>query len=250
MACLASIMSPACLLIVQALTFTAAVKLRQSAIISHLRDSSDPDVIPLPDSNDSPLEVNINLSLTKILDVDVERNEIDVLVFQETTWNNPALAWEVGRDGFSATTVALPSQYLWLPDIAVYNAVGSREIVSPDVAVVASNGSVYYIPNLRVRVYCDLQGIDSHSGSTCSLKLGSWTQSTKTVTLSNNGNGIYTGAYVAIPNYDLLATFATKHSQEYPCCPGERFEDIEFKFILRKLHHPVPVSEDENGSEK
>ncbi|BFZ19686.1 hypothetical protein BsWGS_22725 [Bradybaena similaris] len=58
------------LLTLLALTFTTAVKYRHSAIVSHLRKNSDWDTIPLPDNNDSPVEVNIRLSLNNILDVD------------------------------------------------------------------------------------------------------------------------------------------------------------------------------------
>ncbi|BFZ19676.1 hypothetical protein BsWGS_22715 [Bradybaena similaris] len=237
------------LLTLLALTFSAAVKLRHSAIVAHLRNTSDPDVIPLPDNNDSPLIVQLFLSLQKILDVDRERNEIEVLVWQLVTYNNLALAWDLNKEGFNASEVIFPSWYLWLPDIAVYNAVSSPEVINGDVAKVVFRGFVIYFPVVRVRVWCDLQDVDSISGANCSLKLGSWTQSSATVSLSDQEIDFYMYEYLATPNYEVLATSATKHSKFYPCCP-ESYEHIEFSFIIRKQDQPVEAPEEENRSEK
>lgn len=179
----------------------------------------------------------------------MERNEIEVLVLQVVAYNNPALAWDVTRKGFNSSVVTLPSQYLWQPDIAVYNAVGSPEVVSPPVAVVSSDGTVNFTPGVRVRFWCDLQEVGSHRGANCSLKIGSWTQSSETLSLSNKENGIGMHEYLATPNYEILATSATKRREVYACCP-EPYENVKFTFIVRKLDHAVRGSEEENGSEK
>ncbi|BFZ19674.1 hypothetical protein BsWGS_22713 [Bradybaena similaris] len=237
------------LLTLLALTFSAAVKLRHSAIVAHLRNISDPDVIPLPDNNDSPLNLQLALSLEKILDVDRERNEIEVLVVQTVTYNNLALAWDLNKEGFNATGVTLPYWYLWLPDVAVYNAVSSPKVISGDVVSVSYYGFVTFFPVVRVRVWCDLQDVDSISGANCSLKLGSWTQSSETVSLFDLGIYFHMSQYLATPNYEVLALSATKHSKVYPCCP-ESYEHIEFSFIIRKQDQPVEAPEEENRSEK
>ncbi|BFZ19672.1 hypothetical protein BsWGS_22710 [Bradybaena similaris] len=227
------------LLTLLALTFTTAVKFRHSAIISHLRDTSERDVIPLPANNNSPVTVNIDLSLIKILDVDQERNEIEVLVLQSVNYNNPALAWDITKEGFHSSSVAVSSWNLWRPDITIYNAVSRPEFVGYPLTVVDSNGAVFFIPKVRVRVWCDLQDVDSGSGANCSLKFGSWTQSGQTLSLSNGENGISMEWYLATPNYEVLATSATKHSKAYECCPDEAYEDLEFSFIVRKQGQPV-----------
>ncbi|BFZ19673.1 hypothetical protein BsWGS_22712 [Bradybaena similaris] len=241
--------SLAFVLVLQALTFSAAVKLRNSAIVAHLRNTSDPDVIPLPDNNDSPLNLQLALSLEKIIDVDRERNEIEVLVGEIVTYTNLALAWDLNKEGFNATGVTLPNWYLWLPDIAVYNAVSSPEVIRGDEVNVHYDGFVTFFPVVRVRVWCDLQDVDSISGANCSLKLGSWTQNSATVSLYDQGIFFDMQLYLATPNYEVLATSATKHSKFYPCCP-ESYEHIEFSFIIRKQDQPVEAPEEENRSEK
>ncbi|BFZ19668.1 hypothetical protein BsWGS_22707 [Bradybaena similaris] len=228
-------------LVLHALTFTGAFKLRQSAIIGHIRDASDPDVIPLPDNTDAPLAVNINVWLIKILDVDRDRNEVELLLFQNVSWHNPALSWDVSREGFNETSVTLPSRYLWLPDISIYNSVNLQDVVSPHV-VVGNEGFVYYVPSFRAHISCDLSKVDSDSGASCLIRFGSWTQTGNTLTISNSGQGFDLSEYVPIPSYDLLATSATKHSLEYPCCPGVRYEDVTFQFTIRTQTHSQPVS--------
>ncbi|BFZ19657.1 hypothetical protein BsWGS_22696 [Bradybaena similaris] len=249
MAVLGRTMSLAFVLVLQALTFTAAVKTRQSAIISHLRDNSDPNIIPLP-GNNRPVEVNLDLWIVKVHDVDCFRNEIEVLVWERQIWNNPAFAWDATKEGFKESWVTIPSQFLWVPDITVDNAVSSLEVVSPSIAVVYSYGGVKLFLSIRVRVWCDLKGADSISGANCSLKLGSWTQSNKTVSLSNKENGISRNGVVANPNYDILAASATKESNEYSCCSGESYDHIVFRFVVRKRKQPVAVPETKNGSGK
>ncbi|BFZ19670.1 hypothetical protein BsWGS_22708 [Bradybaena similaris] len=238
------------LLTLLALSFSTAVKLKHSAIISHLRDTSERDVIPLPDDNNSPVTVEIDLGLIKILDVDQERNEIEVLMLQSVIYNNPALAWDVTKEGFNASYVVLNYWYLWQPDITVYNAVSRPEFVDYHLAFVKSNGDVEFIPKVRVRVWCDLQDVDSNSGANCSLKLGSWTQSGKTLSLSNIVNGISMYWYLATPKYEVMATSAIKHSKVYECCPDEPYEDLEFTFVVRKQDRAVRVPEEETGSLK
>ncbi|BFZ19660.1 hypothetical protein BsWGS_22699 [Bradybaena similaris] len=248
MAVLGRTMSLAFVLVLQALTFTAAVKTRQSAIISHLRDNSDPNIIPLP-GNDRPVEVNLDLRVVKIHDVDCFRNEIEVLVWERQTWNNPALAWDATKEGFKESWVTIPSQFLWVPDITVDNAVSSLEVVSPSIAVVYSYGGLKLFRSIRLRVWCDLKGVDSISGANCSLKCGSWTQSNKTVSLSNRSI-IGSERVVANPNYDILAASATKESNEYSCCSGESYDHIVFSFVVRKRKQPVAVPEKKNESGK
>ncbi|CAG5124263.1 unnamed protein product [Candidula unifasciata] len=222
----------ASLLLLQAVALTNAVKLKHSAIISYLRDISDPDVIPIPDTSNDPLAVSIDLWFSKILEVDTDRNEIEAVIWQSVSWRNLALAWDTTRDGFNESSVSLPTQYLWLPDITIYNAVSSSEVLSPSIANVANNGQVIFVPNIRVRVSCDLKEVDSHSGATCMLKFGSWTFSNKVVTISNPGAGIEMAEYAPNPNYEILATLSQKQVRTYTF---GAYEDIEFLFVIRSV---------------
>lgn len=199
-------------------------------------------MVPIPDTSNGPLAVSIDLWLTKILDVDIDKNEIEVVIWQSLAWRNPALAWDISRDGFNVSGVSLPTQYLWLPDITIYNAVSSpEEVLSPPLAYVSNKGNVNYVPIIRVRVSCDLANVDSHVGATCVLKLGSWTFSSSVVSISNPAADIEMAEYTHIPRYDILSTLSKKHTKEYT---QGAYDDIEFQFVVRTIFQSVPISDE------
>ncbi|CAG5128642.1 unnamed protein product, partial [Candidula unifasciata] len=222
---------------------TSAVRLRQSPIISFLTETSNPDIIPILDSSDGPLQVVIDLSLLKIVDVDTDRNEIEILLRQRLSWTNPALAWSVSWEEFNETSVSLATKYLWLPDIVIYNAINLAEVVSPSAATVRNNGEVILVSTVRVRVPCDLQNITSNSGANCTLKFASWTRNGNILSISNPGSGIDLTDYLPIPNYDLLSTSSKKNSITYTCCPDVVYEDIVFQFLVKTRNQAVSISE-------
>ncbi|KAH9514735.1 hypothetical protein Btru_023454 [Bulinus truncatus] len=180
------------LLVVLYFTFTVSDSslVSRDNVLQRIKVYSNPDVIPMVGA--SPLNVSVEYSLINILRADVEHNEIEILVKMIQSWTDPSLSWFGMHTNFSKLSV--PTKYIWTPDITFHNAVGAPEVFASDQAVVRQDGTVSYVPKVRVRFTCDLKkmtvwgklksAFTRSDGVTCTLRSESWTHSAQEITLS------------------------------------------------------------------
>jgi hypothetical protein len=208
------------------------VRLQYSPAVDRVLEFWSANVIPIPADEPDPLKVTITLSFISIPNVDKDRNQVDVVFWQATSWRNIALAWDVNEPGFNVTSVNVNYYRIWRPDITIYNGITKPEVLSPELAVVSNDGSVYYVDSIRSGVTCELQGVDTEQGANCTIKLGSWTYSGATLTISDESSAnIYD--YVPNPKYEIVSTSHTNSRIFYTCCPGVPYEDFSFNFGIR-----------------
>ncbi|XP_059141015.1 acetylcholine-binding protein-like [Physella acuta] len=218
------------LLLVLVAHVSSSLKRDTSDVIAHIRRSSDADVIPK--NGASPVRVRLGLGLSDILGADPETNLLDLVVWQMTSWDNKALAWN--RSVTSAATVSIGRQQIWTPGLAVYNAVDSPTPLSPDLAVVSRDGKVTWIPSLRFRTSCDLSGVKTTSGAECQVKIGPWTYSTDDVRLVTSGlASVDVTHFSPDSKFEVIKTSVRQNKVRYSCCPDE-YDDVTFSITLRE----------------
>nr|4UM3_S Chain S, ACETYLCHOLINE BINDING PROTEIN [Lymnaea stagnalis] len=214
----------ACLWIVQ-----ACLSLDRADILYNIRQTSRPDVIPT--QRDRPVAVSVSLKFINILEVNEITNEVDVVFWQQTTWSDRTLAW---NSSHSPDQVSVPISSLWVPDLAAYNAISKPEVLTPQLAHVVSDGEVQYTPSIRQRFSCDVSGVDTQSGATCRIKIGSWTHHSREIsvdpTTENSDDSEYFSQY---SRFEILDVTQKKNSVTYSCCP-EAYEDVEVSLNFRK----------------
>ncbi|CAG0884634.1 unnamed protein product [Darwinula stevensoni] len=109
-------------------------------------------------------------------------------------WNDERLMWEPS-DHSNISTLRMPSNKVWIPDITPHNEATEDEFDSSlhqqlsSHTLVYSNGEVLFVPNVVLKTYC--QGDLTHwplDRQVCSIKFGSWVYDGNLVNLSLYGS--------------------------------------------------------------
>nr|AFQ55390.1 acetylcholine-binding protein type 1 [Biomphalaria glabrata] len=200
----------------------------RSEILQDVLSRCSPLNIPIED--DQPVKVSFEYSLQKIFRADVENDEVDIGLWTTLVWKDRCLNWFNEFTSFKELTV--PIAEIWTPDIFIFDSVGAPEIFSDKLARVSQDGTVTYVPQLKVRLSCPLADLKLETGVTCSLKSGSWTHSTQELTLEVNAK-VDLGDYASDTRFQLLNATQQVNRKQYPCCP-ETYEDATLSFTFRK----------------
>ncbi|GFN81655.1 acetylcholine receptor subunit alpha-like 2 [Plakobranchus ocellatus] len=199
--------------------------------------NSDPDIAPL---HGGPVEVTLSMDLSKIREVDTVRGEVEIIAMVHILWKDHDLSWlstmmnESGSSQHSPDRVdsfRIAVKRLWSPDIVAYNPVMDPELLSPPIALVSVDGTVLYVPNLRIRFRCNLEDFEKPQGANCTLIYGSWTHDGNKISLKENGISLYD--YEVDPRFDLLGTYTEVEVKHYACCPGA-YPLAKFTFNIKK----------------
>ncbi|GFN81658.1 acetylcholine receptor subunit alpha-like 2 [Plakobranchus ocellatus] len=210
--------------------------------MTNVRLNSNPDVVPL---HGGPVEVTLSMDLSKIREVDTVRGEVEIIAMVSILWKDHDLSWlstmrnESGSSQHSPDRVdsfRIAVKRLWSPDIVAYNPVTDPELLSPPIALVSADGTVLYVPNLRIRFRCNLEDFEKPQGANCTLNYGSWTHDGNKISLKENGVSVYD--YEVDPRFDLLGTFAEVEVKYYPCCP-EPYPLTKFTFNIKKKSRSI-----------
>ncbi|XP_046582914.1 LOW QUALITY PROTEIN: neuronal acetylcholine receptor subunit alpha-5-like [Haliotis rubra] len=191
---------------------------------------------PVKQQNDT-LPIYYGLSLIQILDLD-ERNQIlSTNVWASYQWTDMYLKWNVSD--YNITTVRVPTDSIWMPDIKLYNYADTRLEEKRDaLAVISHDGGVVWIPQAVFKSSCsiDIRHFP-FDVQTCVLKFGSWTYDGSKLDLEflYDVIGFEMTDYIPSNEWDILDSSAKKNVKYYPCCP-EPYVDLTFTLkISRKV---------------
>ncbi|XP_038660160.1 neuronal acetylcholine receptor subunit beta-3-like isoform X2 [Scyliorhinus canicula] len=117
-------------------------------------------VRPVRNATDT-IKVKFGLEISQLVDVE---------------WNDYKLSWNPDDYG-GITTIRVPSESIWLPDIVLYeNADGRFEVSLMTKAIVKHNGTVRWTPPASYKSSCTIDvTFFPFDKQNCSMKFGSWT---------------------------------------------------------------------------
>ncbi|XP_030208405.1 neuronal acetylcholine receptor subunit non-alpha-3 [Gadus morhua] len=132
-------------------------------------------VRPVLHANDT-ITVRFGLKISQLVDVD-EKNQLmttNVWLWQE--WVDVKLRWNPDDYG-GVTTIRVPSESLWLPDIVLYENADGRFVGSlMTKAKVRSDGTITWKPPASYKSSCTMDvTFFPFDRQNCSMKFGSWT---------------------------------------------------------------------------
>ncbi|KAM7538411.1 hypothetical protein Aperf_G00000067511 [Anoplocephala perfoliata] len=170
----------------------------------------------------------MNLSLIQILEVDEKRQIITTNVWVNLDWKDHNFIWNPEEYG-NVTSLLLPSENIWTPDLALYNNAGGHWDL-------ASSSSTKVVVN--------------HDGTNCSMKIGCWTHHGLLIDLRHTSqrmksypsfdncrsqidHAIDLSMFTTDVQWDLIGVSARRNIEYYPCCP-EPYLDISFYIVLRR----------------
>lgn len=189
------------------------------------------NVRPVENEKDTVV-VGFDMSPIKIDALDEERGVLELSVWLHYNWMDVQLKWNPADYG-GIDKINIPIEKLWIPDVVLYNSVGTKYEQSRPMAVVLSNGLVIWIPTLYVASDCptDLTGFPFDT-QRCKLKFGSWTYDSKQVNLTMAAMSS-TKFLTENKEFEYITTERARHATIYPCCP-EEYIDIEYTIVLKR----------------
>ncbi|XP_068177520.1 neuronal acetylcholine receptor subunit non-alpha-3-like isoform X2 [Antennarius striatus] len=132
-------------------------------------------VRPIRHANDT-ITVRFGLKISQLVDVD-EKNQLmttNVWLWQE--WVDVKLRWNPDDYG-GITSIRVPSETIWLPDVVLYeNADGRFEGSLMTKAIVRWDGTITWTPPASYKSSCTMDvTFFPFDRQNCSMKFGSWT---------------------------------------------------------------------------
>ncbi|PIO69386.1 putative neuronal acetylcholine receptor subunit alpha-7 [Teladorsagia circumcincta] len=168
-----------------------------------------------------------------------EKNQVITLVlWTQYTWNDYKMHWDPNEYG-NITNIQLPHDFLWKPDILLFNSADEHFDASfPVNFVVSSNGDVLLAPPGIVKVSCELSMTwFPFDEQMCFIKYGSWTYTGSKLDLHIDDSGLSERHkmdlmyYVPNGEFELLATPADRIASEFN---GERYVELFFRVHLKR----------------
>ncbi|THD24715.1 Neuronal acetylcholine receptor subunit alpha-2 [Fasciola hepatica] len=205
---------------------------RSRPVIDHIT----PLIQVTPNLSVYQINVEFGLELLRILDLDEMDQVLTTSVRMLYRWKDYNFLWDpVDFDGIRFVTI--PSDYIWLPDIALYNYADERleERRSCDVRI-HSDGTVIWSPMAIFKSTCavDIKYFPFDKQK-CSLKFGPWTHNGLLLNMSfyADKRSLQMTNYITNPEWVVVQSSAIFTEVRYECCP-ERYPDISFHLWLSR----------------
>ncbi|KAL4640263.1 neuronal acetylcholine receptor subunit non-alpha-3-like isoform X1 [Arapaima gigas] len=189
-------------------------------------------VRPVLHANDT-ITVRFGLKISQLVDVD-EKNQLmttNVWLWQE--WTDYKLRWNP-EDYGGVTSIRVPSETIWLPDIVLYeNADGCFEGSLMTKAIVKYNGTITWTPPASYKSSCTMDvTFFPFDRQNCSMKFGSWTYDGNMVDLVLVDNHVDRKDFFDNGEWEILSATGVRGSRQdgvysYPF--------VTYSFILKRL---------------
>ncbi|XP_004478328.2 neuronal acetylcholine receptor subunit beta-3 [Dasypus novemcinctus] len=168
------------LLLILAVTPSAAegfgsVAGNEDALLRHLFQGYQKWVRPVLNSNDT-IKVYFGLKISQLVDMDEKNQLMTTNVWLKQEWTDHKLRWNPDEYG-GIHSIKVPSDFLWLPDIVLFeNADGRFEGSLMTKVIVRYNGTVIWTPPASYKSSCTIDvKFFPFDRQNCSMKFGSWT---------------------------------------------------------------------------
>ncbi|KAK6169111.1 hypothetical protein SNE40_020225 [Patella caerulea] len=182
------------------------------------------------------MTVNFSLSLIQVLDIDEQNQVLKTNIWYQYVWKDILLTWNP-IEHENITSVRVPSDNIWLPDILLYNFADDRLKEQRDALVVVEyTGDLLWMPQAILNSSCSFDTLyfpfDEQS---CELKFGSWTYSGDQLNveflLGQDKMDLHD--YMPSNEWDLISNTGSRNVKYYSCCP-EPYPDLTFRLSFRR----------------
>ncbi|XP_062378507.1 neuronal acetylcholine receptor subunit alpha-2a [Sardina pilchardus] len=179
--------------------------------------------------------VKFGLSIAQLIDVDEKNQMMTTNVWLKQEWNDYKLRWKPS-DYDNVTSIRVPSELIWVPDIVLYNnADGEFAVTHMTKAHLFYTGQVRWVPPAIYKSSCSIDvtffPFDQQS---CKMKFGSWTYDKAKIDLERIENTVDLKDYWESGEWAIVDAVGTYNTKKYDCC-HEIYVDITYYFIIRRL---------------
>nr|BAO57803.1 soluble LGIC-like protein B [Aplysia kurodai] len=223
------------LLLCIALTFAgASSESRYAELYNWISGKVSP---AFPQPNDSgPLDVDMRLTKLDVVDVDSANKLVTVIARRRVLWADRSLAFNEAE--FNVSCVYAAATNIWTPDSTFYNSASQEQVLNREVIVFAG-GELLEIVRVQASVNCDLSGVNTYTGATCHLQLGSYGLGNELVRLrepKDNWTFHLESAFNGASPYELLSGDVSRSVEPYASGDPEQhyYDALTFTFTFRR----------------
>ncbi|CAL8369620.1 unnamed protein product [Lota lota] len=189
---------------------------------------------PVANTSDVVL-VHFGLSIAQLIDVDEKNQMMTTNVWVKQEWNDYKLRWKP-QDYENVTSIRIPSEIIWRPDIVLYNnADGDFAVTHLTKAHLFHDGHIKWTPPAIYKSSCSIDvtffPFDQQS---CKMKFGSWTYDRAKIDLVSMSNQVDQMDYWESGEWVIINAVGKYNTKKYECCI-EIYPDITYYFIIRRL---------------
>uniref|UniRef100_A0A3B4XA59 Cholinergic receptor nicotinic alpha 2 subunit n=1 Tax=Seriola lalandi dorsalis TaxID=1841481 RepID=A0A3B4XA59_SERLL len=179
--------------------------------------------------------VKFGLSIAQLIDVDEKNQMMTTNVWLKQEWTDYKLQWSPS-DFDNVTSIRVPSELIWVPDIVLYNnADGEFAVTHMTKAQLFHTGRVRWVPPAIYKSSCSIDvtffPFDQQS---CKMKFGSWTYDRAKIDLEPFENTVDLKDYWESGEWAIVNAVGTYNTKKYDCC-HEIYPDITYYFVIRRL---------------
>ncbi|XP_078092215.1 neuronal acetylcholine receptor subunit alpha-4 [Mustelus asterias] len=189
---------------------------------------------PVLNSSDAVL-VHFGLSIAQLVDVDEKNQMMTTNVWIKQEWHDFKLRWNP-LDYMNVTSIRVPSELLWRPDIVLYNnADGDFAITHLTKAHLFYSGRIKWTPPAIYKSSCSIDvTFFPFDQQNCTMKFGSWTFDKAKIDLVSMGKHVDQQDYWESGEWVIISAVGNYNIKKYECCT-EVYSDITYYFLIRRL---------------
>ncbi|CAG6021095.1 unnamed protein product [Menidia menidia] len=189
---------------------------------------------PVKNTTDTVL-VHFGLSIAQLIDVDEKNQMMTTNVWVKQEWNDYKLRWNP-EEYENVTSIRIPSEIIWRPDIVLYNnADGDFAVTHLTKAHLFYDGQIKWMPPAIYKSSCSIDvtffPFDQQS---CKMKFGSWTYDRAKIDLISMASDVDQMDYWESGEWVIVNAVGKYNTKKYECCT-EIYADITYYFIIRRL---------------
>ncbi|XP_068589478.1 neuronal acetylcholine receptor subunit alpha-4-like [Cebidichthys violaceus] len=189
---------------------------------------------PVENTSDTVL-VHFGLSIAQLIDVDEKNQMMTTNVWVKQEWNDYKLRWKP-EEYENVTSIRIPSEIIWRPDIVLYNnADGDFAVTHLTKAHLFHDGRIKWMPPAIYKSSCSIDvtffPFDQQS---CKMKFGSWTYDRAKIDLISMASDVDQMDYWESGEWVIVNAVGKYNTKKYECCT-EIYSDITYYFIIRRL---------------
>ncbi|XP_077481083.1 neuronal acetylcholine receptor subunit alpha-5-like isoform X2 [Stigmatopora argus] len=176
--------------------------------------------------------VKFGLAISQLVDVDEKNQLMTTNVWMKQEWTDMKLRWNP-EDYLGITSIRVPSDRLWLPDVVLYDNSDGRFEGTVTKAVVKYDGTITWTPPAKYKSACtidvtyfpfDLQN--------CSMKFGSWTYDGSQVDVLLEDFHVDRQDYFDNGEWEIVKATGSRGLR---LDSGASYPTITYFFIIRRL---------------
>ncbi|XP_067856850.1 neuronal acetylcholine receptor subunit alpha-4-like [Heptranchias perlo] len=156
-------------------------------------------------------------------------------VWVKQEWHDFKLRWNP-MEYENVTSIRIPSEFLWRPDIVLYNnADGDFAVTHLTKAQLFHNGRIKWVPPAIYKSSCSIDvTFFPFDQQNCTMKFGSWTFDKAKIDLVSMSRHVDQQNYWESGEWVIVSAVGNYNIKKYECC-REVYSDITYSFLIRRL---------------